>query len=219
MEPNTLQGASALESRTEMLLATLVERMDRLERAVSQLTTLANQVPAVAGTVGDIVDDGLRRAAAHGIDVDERARVALRLLERLTEPASADRLAQALDLLDQAPAAVAMVSDVVDQLAARLDMDARVRAGAEFVDRATRPETMARLTSMFEVLLEAESGMLHPEAVRTLGTLARAIVAARAGSVQPMTLFGLLGALREPEVQKAMGFLVTLGRGVGRELP
>jgi hypothetical protein len=70
-------------------LERIEQRLARLEGAVAQLDTLARTAPGVLATVTDTLDHTAARLAESGIDVDERMRTSLRLLERLTAPRAA----------------------------------------------------------------------------------------------------------------------------------
>lgn len=74
----------------------LVEHADRLERLVTTLDGLPGMVAALA----DTADGALARIAAAGIDVEERAAVMGRLLDRVSDPeASLDALLDRRTLL------------------------------------------------------------------------------------------------------------------------
>ena len=141
--------ADALAARTDAdarlrTLARLAERLtdeDRIGR-LERLDHLAAQVPGLVATAVDSLD-GL--AAQPGLDPDARLRAALRLVDRLTEPATAATLERALDLAGQVPGLVATAVDSLDGLAAQpgLDPDARLRALVRLLDLASQPGTAA----------------------------------------------------------------------------
>ncbi|WP_287157800.1 DUF1641 domain-containing protein [Chloroflexus sp.] len=71
----------------------------------------------------------------------------------------------------------------------------------------------------FDALLD--SGVFHPDTVRLVGEAGDAFVASREALRQepkPIGLFGLLRALRDPDVQRAAGLIVEFGRRFGRSL-
>ena len=215
------------EPETVDVLTTLIDRLDQLE----QLAALADQLPDAAMVTVDTIDDALTQAADRGVVVDERAREGLRLLETLTEPETTAALEQILDRSDQleeltalaenAPAAIATVVDILDAEYAR--------AAAEGYD----PEQTLRQafsafsrlgelfrTDEFEALLD--SGVLDPQALQVVGSLGSALVdtqaEARRGDTPNQGIFGLLGALRDPDVQRAVGFVTTLAKKFGQNL-
>jgi len=139
---------------------------------------------------------------------------ALERIERRLDEAL--RVTSALaPLVESAPGGVAAMADVFDSLAARLadrgvDLDARLRAVVRAVEVATAPRTVAALAAL------AESRLLDPAALAVLDRLAAAI--AEPGAARPIGAWGLLRALRDPDVQRALGFLIEVAREVGRHL-
>jgi uncharacterized protein YjgD (DUF1641 family) len=215
------------EPRTVEVLSALIDRLDQLE----EVAELAEQVPAAASVTVDTIDDALTRAADRGVVVDERAREGLRLLEKLTEPDTAAALERILDRSDQLDELTALAEDAPDAIATVVDiLDAEyARAAAQGYD----PEqtlrrafgALSRLgelfrTEEFEALLD--SGVLDPEALQVVGSLGSALVEsqkeASRGETPRRGFFGLLGALRDPDVQRAIGFVTTFAKKFGRNL-
>jgi len=223
-----LQLAEKLtEPQTVEVLTALMDRLDRLE----QLAELADQLPDAAMITVDSIDDALTRAAERGVVFDERAREGLMLLEKMTEPETAAALGAVIDraehlerlsaLAEEAPDAIATVVDILD---------------AEYAKAAARgydPEnilrqafsSLSRLGELFqsdefEALLD--SGVLDPEALQAVGSLGSALVEsqkeAQEGEIPKRGLFGLFGALRDPDVQHAVGFITTFAKKFGRNL-
>jgi hypothetical protein len=155
---------------------------------------------------------------ANGAAADRDGRL-VAVLERLD--ARLARLEQRMGRLDavesQLPALLATATDTVDSIVARLgdagfDLDERMRSLARAADRLTSPEAIAALDSMLG------SGVLDPSAVAVLGKLGRAIAASGAESSERVGAFGLLRALRDPTIQRALGFTLRLAREFGQAL-
>lgn len=71
----------------------------------------------------------------------------------------------------------------------------------------------------FDALLD--SGVFHPDTVQLVGEAGDAFVASREAlrqSPKPVGLFGLLRALRDPDVQRAASLIVEFGRRFGSSL-
>lgn len=146
---------------------------------------------------------------------DERLLATLERLERRIEHIEA-----AIQRLEgtaaQVPAAVATVTDIVDGLVERLaargiNVDERLRAVLRAADYLTSPRALDALSSVL-----ASELMAH-QTTEVVGRLGRAIVAAE-HATQPVGAWGLWRALRDPEVQRAAGFLVAMARRFGEEL-
>ena len=223
MVDETVRSAAArgvdVEQRLQTALTlaeklTAPEMVDKLDR----LLTLADEAPGMAAMVGDMMDETVRSAAARGVDIEARLRAGLAIAEKLTAPEMVAKLDQLLTFANEAPGLVAMVGDMVDETAVSLDLESRLRMGLQIAEKATQPANLAQLGEMFEVLLEAESGMLSPEAVRTLGSMAQSMVAAKSDPREKVGLFALLRSLNDPDIQNALGFLLNFGKRFGRSL-
>lgn len=188
-------------------------RLDALERRMAPLAAVAAVAPAALATVTDVLD---ARAARLG-DIDARLGALERLTERATRPAMLQRLEALMDLAESAPAVVATAADIADAWAASaaqqgLELD-RV---AEQTPRAVRAFATHVASGGVESLFQ--SGMLDPRVLNLLGQVAESIIHASQTAPRPRSLFGVLGALRDPDVQRALGFLAEVGKGVGKQL-
>ncbi|MET0386413.1 MAG: DUF1641 domain-containing protein [Polyangiales bacterium] len=81
----------------QALLERIDARLARLEQLAARAATAAETAPAVVATVTDTFDNIVTQLAADGVDVDERMRALLRLLERATAPQPAATLEALLD--------------------------------------------------------------------------------------------------------------------------
>lgn len=224
--------APAPEAGTQELLARILERVEALAARMDRLERMAGDAPAALAIITDAVDDEVRRAREAGVDLDERMRALLRVARVVSAPevlgavealaARAGRLEPLLDAADQAPGMLAMLVDGADEEVRRarargLDLDQAVRRGAGAALRFGSMMGPRELDGL-EALLH--SGVLDPAAVRTVAALGRALAAAGAEPEgAPPRLLGLWRASRDPEVRRALGFAVRVGRAFGRELP
>lgn len=83
--------------RTVAALERIEERLARLEAAALRVEALEQHVPAAIATAADTFDDAMGRLYDSGVDVDERIRGLLAVLERLTSPEGLKALATMLD--------------------------------------------------------------------------------------------------------------------------
>lgn len=159
------------------------------------------------------------------------------LIERLEEPGIADALVRLLDrletlnrtldavqrvadLAEQAPKFIAMAVDSADEVVrhgamAGIDIEKGVIQGTAAALRfgATMgPEKVRALAALLE------SAVLDPSALRLIGQLAGALSAAAETTARPMGPLGVLRALADPDMQRALGFLSEVGRHFGQTL-
>lgn len=215
------------EPDTVEVLSGLIDRLDQLEH----LADLAEQGGDAAKIAADSLDEVLTEAAERGVVVDERAREGLVLLEKLTEPDTAAALGRLLDrsaqlnrladLAEAAPDALATVVDILDSEYARIaerGMDPERTLRRVFRSLGRFGEVLQ--SDEFDALLD--SGVLDPEALDAVGRLGSALAESQQEAdrddIPRKGLFGLIGALRDPDVQQAIGFVTTLAKKFGRAL-
>lgn len=208
--------------------------MDRLAAATERLAELLAPAEAAAhlpraaesalAAAVDAFDAQAAKLNGRGVDLDARRRALARLAEHATEPA----LLEALDrLLTAAPAAPQMLAglgatvvDVADEYAGRLR--------DEGIDPVHSLAQGARLALLFGGLIgEREvhalrtllaSPVLDREAVRVVSDLAAALAGAAEAPPRRVGPLGLVRALRDPALGRALGFLLEVGRRLGVSL-
>ena len=155
--------------------------------------------------------------AAHAVpaQTEDRLIATLERLERRVEhiEAAIGRLEGATA---QVPVVVATLTDIVDGVIARLadngiDVDVRLRALLRAADHLTSPRALDALTSVLQ------SELLAHQTTEVVGRMGRAIVAAE-HAARPVGAWGMWRALRDPEVQRAAGFLIAMARSFGEQL-
>ncbi|GIV89577.1 MAG: hypothetical protein KatS3mg055_2095 [Chloroflexus sp.] len=206
------------------LLNQMMERMDRLEQHLAKVNALADEAPALVAMATDTIDGLYRDAAKAGVDIDERLKIGLHALERLTDPATlralaglSEQLVVLNDLAKQAPGFAAMTVDMIDELYAAIK-----RQGVDLEDTARQGllalRNLVALMESEEMKALMNSGVLDPKTLHVMGAAAHALVSAqreprRAG---PMSL---LGALFNRDVQRSLGFALSFAERFGQKLP
>ena len=132
----------------------------------------------------------------------------------------ADGLRPLLALAQQAPAVVAVLMDSFDDLMRTadnkgIDVERGVLNGAEAALRFGATMDAEKVRDLDALL---KSGVLAPGTLRIMGELGRALTETAAAPAATSGLLGLLKALGQPDVQRALGFLVTFAERFGRRL-
>lgn len=105
---------------------------------------------------------------------------------------------------------------VLTRLLDRLDsLERKVDQLTAVVEQASR---MAALLESDEIKNLLESGIIAPEAVGVISSAADALVAGRNQSTPQVGAIGLVKALRDPDLQRALGFLTLFGKEFGKNL-
>lgn len=189
-------------------------RLERLERALEPLTVALTAATPAAAIAADGIDAWAR---AHGAsDVDARLEGARQLALRISRPETLARLNLLIDHFEAAPEFLAMFLDIVDEW---------VRAAGK--EGVPVHETVGKISDVllrlgrlvnapeFEALLQ--SGVLGAGALDVMGRAAEALADAREAPDR-VGLLGALGALRQPDVQRALGFALRFARAFGGAL-
>lgn len=159
----------------------------------------------------------------HGVLLADRADPADRLAARLSDPETAAALERLLDL---APL-VAALTGGLDAMVRRSDtlIDSVGGALGDLRKTAGGTDTIGNLNSILAsapaLNAVVESGMLRPEVMGTLAELGDCVVEGRARATEQGTKvgpFGIVGALRDDDVQKGMGLLIEIARALGKRL-
>lgn len=209
---------------------------------LNQLFVLAEQAPGLTSMVADMVDEGYRKAAENGIDVEQRLGAALEIAEKLTAPSMVANLNQLLVLAEQAPGLSSMVADMVDEgyrkAAERgVNIEQRIGLALEAAEKLTAPKMIDNLNQLL-TLSEQAPGLIamgmdtldetyRRTAEEGIDLQAIGVFAGNAGKAvskainQPtekMGIFGLMRALNDPDRQKALGFLMNLTKELGKTM-
>lgn len=144
------------------------------------------------------------------VSLSELAAILCRIEKRL------DRLEQALATEHIQPA-IATLTDIVDETMAHaasegMELEHLIESSQKAMLR------LAQLVSAREVQPLFDSGRLDLRALAPLGVTLRAVAEASEVSAPRVGLFGLLRAGRNPSVQKALGFLLSVAEKLGRNL-
>jgi hypothetical protein len=132
----------------------------------------------------------------------------------------AEGLRPLIALAQQAPAFVAVLMDSFDEAVRTasdqgLDLERGLLNGAEAALRFGATMDADRVRELDALL---RSGVLAPSTLRVVGELGRALAETAAAPPTAPGVFGLLKAIGQPDVQRALGFLVTFAERFGRRL-
>lgn len=183
----------------------------------------------------DVVDEKVAQATESGINVDARISSLGQLLEKLTEPATVTALGELLErlpqlaqlarLADELPNALAALGDVIDDYQQQcssdgIDFEKAIVNGlqaAAWLGTNVEQEQFQRIGKLLD------SNILDPQSLNVINRAATSLNTAKQDICGPSAadrigLFGLIGALRDPEVQRSVAFAVQFGKCFGKKL-
>jgi hypothetical protein len=132
-----------------------------------------------------------------------------------------DALEPVVTLLQQAPPLAAVLGDSFDELmrTARdggVDVEQGLLNGAGAALRFGAVMDPDKVRAL-EALLQ--SGVLDPAALQIIGGLGRALIDTASARPAPIGVIGLLKAFGDPDIQRALGFLMNFAARFGSRLP
>ena len=162
--------------------------------------------------------------AATSIHTEDKvsAGATLQTIEQRTRAIAdvAEGLRPLMAFAQQAPAFVAVLIDSFDEALRTandngIDVERGLLNGAEAALRFGATMDAERVRELDALL---KSGVLAPGTLRIIGELGRALTETAAAAPTTAGVLGLLKALGQPDVQRALGFLVTFAERFGRQL-
>lgn len=181
-------------AETTMLLYRLLEKVERIEDRMMTLDPLLEQAPGLVSMATDTIDNLVFDAKTAGIDLDTRMKQTLALLEQLTQPTVIHALTTLVNNLG-------MIENILNETPAFVAMavDAGDELYANIKHAGIDPERLVQLG-----LATAQNTLTMVEAANT---------------TQPLGPWGMIRALADPDVQRALGFLTNFARAFGQSLP
>lgn len=146
--------------KTLKALDHILDRIDTIEKAVEGLSMAMSRGPGLVSMAADVVDEGYSKAAARGVDIDQRLNAALEIAEKLTAPEMVEKLGGLFKFVDQAPGMMSMTADIVDEgyrnaTSRGVDIDKRLQAALDLAERLTAPEMIQKLNGLFDLVNQA----------------------------------------------------------------
>lgn len=181
-------------------------RLARIEAALSAVASATDRAPVLIDAVASTATWGWQQAEAHGVDPIQSGEIAARIAMKAAHPGQLlliERLLAHQDLLE-------VLVDTTEQLKASGDLNALLTHGR---DLAPLLANLARSPELKSLL---DAGALDPATLSVVVKATTALVETRkAGPPAPIGLFGQLGALRDTDVQRAIGFTLQIAKRFG----
>jgi len=194
------------DAKVQQDLGELMQRLDKATAMVDALGTLSQKLPIFSDAAATTAGWAWSQAEAAGVD-----------------PIATGRRAAELSLVLAQEENLALVERLI---ARRGDLELLLDA-AESVDAddlQTVATQGAALTKKLAVLLKTPElakvldATADPTALSTVEAATTALVASRSEKIEPVGLFGVLGKMGDPDVQRAVGFTFALAKRFGQVL-
>ncbi len=261
--------------KTLRALDHLLARIDTLEKAVENLTTMLSQAPGMIAMAADSIDEAYKEAKTHDINIEERLANALHLAEKLTAPEMVEKINNFMAFADQAPGLVSMAIDATDEAYRKaaehgVNLDERIGSALQLTEKITQPQMVEKFNQLIELSEQApglaamlvdtideayrkaieqgldletlgtqgvqvlkqlstvlaseefsalmNSQVLSPNTLSIVSTVGEALVESHDQPIKKVGLFGTLRALNDPDRQKALGYIMGFVKELGKRL-
>ncbi|SMP61007.1 Protein of unknown function [Neorhodopirellula lusitana] len=228
----TVQRPSLVDRLNDPSTAEVLHRLLDHAESFDQMLTAAAELPNLLAIAVDFFDAVSRKASQDGIDIEQRATRLLKLFVQVTEPANMQaierlvsrlpKLEEGSALLDELPNLIATAMDVFDEWASQvktegIDLEQSMRQGLHavlYLGGQIRRDELDRIG----YLLKSE--VMSENAVATVGMAGSALSSCHQGTCEHpvpkrVGLFGLLGAIRDPNTQRALSFGLQFAKCFG----
>ena len=227
------------DQRTVEALGRIMDRLDEIENNLADLSDKMKQIPSIVSIATDTIDEQVKRIDETGIGLDERINSISILLERLSNPAVTERLTAVLNMLEQTPGLVSMAADTIDTSIADMqsrgiDFSERMTKGTDLVLKLTDPDVAEKLEGLITMAKQAPgliamiidslddalkgTNLMGPENMELLQNVLAANQYARSTPPARAGLLKLMRIMRDPDIQRANGFLINFLKAFGKGL-
>ncbi|NVB40872.1 DUF1641 domain-containing protein [Pseudenhygromyxa sp. WMMC2535] len=213
-----VEGEAALEARLRETLITVAE--PEVLDAITRIASLAPKLEYATYFLAagpELLEEGLEVVrefmgdAGHR-DIARNAEAVLAAGIELTEPKKLEALVSLANAVDL---------DRLAALAQNTDLDAMLSTLEQAGAILAEPDKRAAIVGLLELAPQLERPLralpVQPATIHVLSSLNEAVESATA-NVHSVGLFGTVGALRDPQIQRALGFMLEVAKRLGHAL-
>jgi len=202
---------------TQVLLQAILQRLDQLDARTEPLGHLLERLPILADAVGTTATIAWERAETEGLD----PAVSLQEIEAIAwlaaRPEQLETLRQLVQLAPklqpflQHPELLVRLGELLSQIPAE-DLDALLTRFSE-----AAPAIASHAASQeFEDFVDA--WLRHDASLKLASAAGTALVEAQAEPIQPAGAFGAFFRMGDPDIQRAVGLMLSIAKRFGKKL-
>ncbi len=225
----------------------LNKRLERIEQSLNRITSALDQAPGLMSIATDSIDSMFEENKKTGGDGDAQLRRGINLLARLTDPKIQNSLHQMLDLIEQGPGLSAMAVDSMDEMIYNLNISnesfqERIEATSGLLLKLSSSKQIAKMEQLLEMadrlpgivamiidsidrimndhgeIISDMLAFLNKENLLFLKQVADSLTEAQEQQSEKMGILGVMKAMRDPDRQRTMGFLMNVTKNLGNNL-
>lgn len=172
---------------------------------MNTMLKLSEQMPGMMSMLIDFMDEAYQRAEENGEDSQEKLDHVVSLVTKLSSTKFLKRLDIMMGALDQSDAMITGMIDMLEFLRRKawekgIDLEALVWQGMDTI----------------RILLQ--SGVFDSNAIEVIADLAGALKNTKISDTKPKGMFGAMKALKDPDMKRAIGYFLAVGKQLGNNL-
>lgn len=202
---------------TQVLLQTILQRLDQLDERTAPLGHLLERLPILADAVGTTATTAWAKAETEGIDPVVSLQELQGIAWLAARPEQLETLRQLVQLAPklqpflQHPDLLVRLGEMLTQIPAE-DLDALLTRFSE-----AAPAIASHAASQeFEDFVDA--WLRHDASLKLASAAGTALVEAQAEPIQPAGAFGAFFRMGDPDIQRALGLMLAIAKRFGRKL-
>ncbi len=224
------------------------DRLTKIEASIDRLTSVLNQAPDLMSIAVDSSDDLIMTSKQNDISVDHRIQDGIKLLGRLSDPEVNKVINGLLDALEQGPGLISIVADTIDTEVGRANagsvtLDDRIRGISNLITKLSDPTMVEKVDSILNfadqapglmaMTMDSVDGFMKNHGTDLIDSLAflqkdnlvfikKLSDSLCEAQAQPPAkvrgIFGMLRTLKDPAIQKTLGFLMNILKNLGNKI-
>jgi uncharacterized protein YjgD (DUF1641 family) len=212
------------------------ERLARIEHMLEMISHGVNQAPSMIAIATDSMDEIIGNAGRDGVSFEESLSNGIHLLQRLSDPKIAGSLNTLIDNLEHGPGMVSMAMDSLDESIGQANqgsvrLDDRINGLTQLLTEISDPGMIDKLiglvsfahqsSGLFAMGMDTVDEMIanNSENLEFINKLGQSLQEAQSQTpVHVGGIFGLMRTIKDPDRQKALGFLMNILKQFGKKL-
>ena len=178
---------------------------------------LIQRNPAALQRLLRVANVAVDRLEGSTLDLEALTRDGFDLLELAATPENITLARRGLALVAKLDGTAGQMLDLADKLVADIQrpgfgFEERARVGLALMEKLSEPATLAAIQDL------TESGVMDPAVLALVAKLGGALQKTATGEIQRRTVFAAMGAMLDPNTQRALGFGLAFASELGRAL-
>ncbi len=202
---------SALSIAEKLTAPAMVEKLE-------SLLALANEAPGLISMGVDSIDGLAREANTKGVNLDDRLRSTLNLVEKITAPEMITKLEGMIEMAENSSGLLSIGVDSLDGIM-RTAIERGIDPQVTITKVIEMGSKLSELLNSPEMTTIMESGIMDPKTIKIVGAAAEALVETNAKPIEKVGgIFALMKVMKDENMQKTLGFLTAFGKEFGKKM-